>query len=63
MREAVDNPDATVVAAPVHGVDGAIIAALSVAGPTFRMRHENVESAGLAVKRAAEVLADLVSGR
>ncbi|QIK62741.1 helix-turn-helix domain-containing protein [Leucobacter viscericola] len=61
VREAVDDPDATVVAAPVFGEGGTIIAALSVAGPTFRMSPERVELAGRAVTRAADALAALVS--
>lgn len=40
------EPDVTALAAPVHGADGQIVAALSVTGPTYRMDELTVRRAG-----------------
>lgn len=56
VRETVVSPDAMSVAAPVHGVDGEIIAAVSIAGPAFRMQPSTLEEYGLLVVEAASEL-------
>jgi DNA-binding IclR family transcriptional regulator len=53
---AVSAPDATVVAAPVHDNAGAIVAAISVVGPTFRMGADRVQELGALVHEAAQNL-------
>jgi DNA-binding IclR family transcriptional regulator len=58
-RDAVE-PGVTAVAAPVRGPSRAVVAALSVTGPTFRMDEAAAAAAGAAVLREAAALsADL----
>jgi len=47
------DPLAAAVAAPLLGVDGSVIGALSVCGPVPRFTPEKVEGFGLLVKQAA----------
>jgi IclR family transcriptional regulator, acetate operon repressor len=54
------EPGLIAVAAPVHGYDGAVIAALSVSAPTTRMTRERVPAAaGHCVQEAAGLSAVL----
>lgn len=43
----------TAVAAPVRGIDGSVIASLSVSGPSFRLEPDRVPAVIDAVKSAA----------
>jgi urocanate hydratase len=54
-RDAVE-PGVTAIAAPVHGPSGAIVAALSVTGPTFRLDDAAAATASAAVSAAAASL-------
>ena len=49
-RDAVE-PGVTAVAAPVHGASGAVVAALSVTGPSFRLDDAAVAPAAVALAR------------
>lgn len=42
------------VAAPIRGPEGAVVAALSAAGPTYRLAPESLPAAAQALRRAAE---------
>jgi urocanate hydratase len=56
-KESVAEDDTTAVAAPVHGPDGRIVAALNVVGPTFRLgpdRLPRVRELVLAAARSLE---------
>lgn len=53
---AVSAPDATVIAAPVLDSEGAIVAALSIVGPSFRMGADRVQQLGGLVRDAAQNL-------
>ncbi len=54
------EPGLIAVAAPVHGYDGAVIAALSVSAPTTRLTRERVPTAaGHCAQEAAELSAAL----
>jgi IclR family acetate operon transcriptional repressor len=44
----------TAVAAPVYNVDGAVIAALSASGPSFRLTRQRVPQVARAVMRASD---------
>lgn len=44
------------VAAPIRGHDGAVVAALSVAGPTYRLSPERLPEVAIAVVRAADAI-------
>jgi urocanate hydratase len=54
-RDAVE-PGVTAIAAPVHGPSGAIVAALSVTGPTFRLGDAAAGTAATALAGAAAAL-------
>ncbi|WP_309406891.1 helix-turn-helix domain-containing protein [Glutamicibacter sp. PS] len=60
---AVQDPDATVIGAPVRNAQGQIIAALSIAGPSFRMGGQAVAALGEAVSSAATELAEQINSR
>jgi len=53
---AVSAPDATVVAAPVLDDEGAIVAAISIVGPSFRLGADRVQALGGLVRDAAQDL-------
>ena len=55
---AVSAPDATVIAAPVLDSEGAIVAAISIVGPSFRMGADRVQELGALVRDAADNLTD-----
>jgi len=55
-RTGAVEPDVTSIAAPVHGPDGNIAAALSVLIPTYRASTRRVQSCGRAVARHAAEL-------
>ena len=62
--EALLAPDATVVAAPVYDSEDAIVAAISIVGPSFRMGADHVQELGVLVRDAAQDLTRaLRSGR
>ncbi|MFD5224489.1 IclR family transcriptional regulator [Microbacterium sp. NPDC058342] len=63
VMAAVDDPDATVVGAPVHGSGGAIIAAISVAGPRYRMDGSRIAEFGHTVVAAAQELTAQLEAR
>lgn len=44
------------VAAPIRGHDGTVLAAISVAGPTYRLSPERLPDAAVTVVRAAEAI-------
>jgi DNA-binding IclR family transcriptional regulator len=50
------EPGATSVAAPVFGVDGTVIAAVSVAGPSLRITPESIPRYSRLVRRAADAI-------
>ena len=59
-RTGAVEPDVTSIAAPVHGPDGDIAAALSVLIPTYRASTRRVQGCGRAVARhAAELSSSL----
>ena len=51
------------VAAPVRGHDGAVIAAISAAGPTYRLSPERLPEAAVAVVRAADAISQRMGYR
>lgn len=53
---AVSAPDATVIAAPVLDNEDAIVAAISIVGPSFRMGADRVQDLGILVSEAAQEL-------
>lgn len=56
------TPDATAVAAPVCSARGEVKAAISVVGPSFRIRDEDLDHVGTVVRRVAEQLSADVKG-
>lgn len=62
VMPAVNDPDSIVVGAPVLDPGGVCLAALSIAGPRFRMPEDRVAAHGEAVKAAAAELAALLAG-
>jgi DNA-binding IclR family transcriptional regulator len=50
------EPGVTAIAAPVRGPAGAVVAALSITGPTYRLDDDAVGRAGTAVRRHADEL-------
>jgi DNA-binding IclR family transcriptional regulator len=62
MHDAVER-DVSAIAAPVYGADGEIVAALSIAAPTYRMgRHEMQRYARLLLDAAAHLGQELGAG-
>jgi len=60
---AVEDPDATVIGAPVRNAQGRIVAALSIAGPSFQMGEQAVAALGAAVCSAADELSAQLDSR
>ncbi len=56
------TPDATAVAAPVCSASGEVKAAISVVGPSFRIRDEDLNHVGTVVQRLAKQLSEDVEG-
>lgn len=56
VRGAIE-PDVTAVAAPVPAADGAVLAALSITGPSFRLSARDIDRCGHALVEAAAALA------
>jgi IclR family transcriptional regulator, acetate operon repressor len=50
------EPDVTAIAAPVHGSDQSIVAAVNVVGPTYRIGDDEIASIGRAVVEAANAI-------
>ncbi|MGO1435393.1 MAG: helix-turn-helix domain-containing protein [Canibacter sp.] len=63
VKAAVTDPDSTTIGAPVVTQNGATIAVLSIAGPSFRMPKETVALHGERVKAAALKLAQALDQR
>jgi IclR family acetate operon transcriptional repressor len=61
-RDAVEA-GVTAVAAPVRGASGAIVAALSVSGPTFRLDDAAAAAAAAALEREAHALSEQLGAR
>ena len=53
---AVSAPDATVIAAAVLDSEDAIVAAISIVGPSFRMGTDRIQELGVLVRDAAQDL-------
>jgi DNA-binding IclR family transcriptional regulator len=51
------------VAAPVHNVDGAVTAAVSASGPSFRLTTERIPTVAEAVRRAAREISRRMGAR
>ena len=60
MKEAALTPEANVIAAPVADRAGAIVASLSVAGPSFRLTGARAKKAGAVVRDSANELSSLL---
>lgn len=60
VMPAVDDADSTVIGAPVFSSGGEPIAALSIAGPSFRMPPAAIAAHGEAVRAAASELTQLL---
>lgn len=63
VMAAVDDPETTVVGAPVHGANGEVIAAISVAGPRYRMDETRISDFGRTVVAAAGALTAQLGSR
>jgi urocanate hydratase len=50
------EPDVTAIAAPIHGRDGSIVAAINVVGPSYRISDADVDRFGAAVVEAARAI-------
>ena len=62
MHDAIER-EVSAVAVPVYGADGEIVAALSIAAPTYRMgRHEMQRYARLLLDAAAHLAKELGAG-
>lgn len=60
LRSTTLEPDVTAIAAPIHGPDGKVIAAISVTAPSYRADADFVRRAGvLLVREATEMSANL----
>lgn len=51
------------VAAPIHGPEGKVIAALSAAGPAYRLGHDRLPGAAERVRRAADEISGYLGHR
>jgi DNA-binding IclR family transcriptional regulator len=57
------SPESAAIAAPVHGLDAAVIAAISVSGPAQRFAAASVGAMGAKVKAAGAELTRRLGGR
>jgi IclR family acetate operon transcriptional repressor len=57
------EPGLAAVAAPVRGPDGAVVAALSVSGPTVRLTAPRLEALGVSTREHADRLSSLLASR
>jgi IclR family acetate operon transcriptional repressor len=55
--------DATAIAAPIYGIDGEIVAAISVVGPTFRLKPSKIELIGPLILKATNDLSRYMNVR
>jgi urocanate hydratase len=56
------EPDVTAIAAPIHGSDGSIVAAVNLTGPTYRIADDDVHRFGIAVAVAARAISEEIGG-
>lgn len=56
------EPDVTAIAAPIHGSDGSIVAAVNLTGPTYRIEDDDIHRFGLAVVVAAHAISEEIGG-
>lgn len=63
IRAAVTDPDSVAIGAPVALTDGTIVAALSLAGPSYRLPPERLKQHGEALRAAADELALALDNR
>jgi DNA-binding IclR family transcriptional regulator len=57
------EPDVTAIAAPIHGRNGAIIAAINVVGPSYRITDVDIDRFGTAVVDAARAISREIGAR
>jgi DNA-binding IclR family transcriptional regulator len=57
------EPDVTAIAAPIHGRNGSIIAAINVVGPSYRISDSDIERFGAAVAEAAHSISRELGAR
>lgn len=57
------EPDVTAIAAPIHGRDGSIVAAINVVGPSFRISDADIDRFGSAVVGAAAAISQEIGAR
>lgn len=57
------EPDVTAIAAPIHGRDGSIIAAMNVVGPSYRITDADIDRFGAAVVDAARAISREIGAR
>lgn len=56
------EPDVTAIAAPIHGSEGSIVAAVNLTGPTYRIADDDVHRFGIAVVVAARAISEEIGG-
>jgi DNA-binding IclR family transcriptional regulator len=57
------EPDVTAIAAPIHGWDGSVIAAINVVGPSYRITDTDIDRFGTAVVDAARAISREIGAR
>lgn len=57
------EPDVTAIAAPIHGREGSIIAAINVVGPSYRITDTDIDRFGTAVVDAARAISREIGAR
>lgn len=57
------EPDVTAIAAPIHGRDGSIAAAINVVGPSYRITDADIDRFGRAVVDAARAISHEIGAR
>ncbi len=57
------EPDVTAIAAPIHGRDGSIIAAINVVGPSYRITDADINRFGDAIVDAAQAISREIGAR